>query len=239
MLANNSRRPENQCQIRALENAAHRCSSSLAGKTVWAAIAALISVFMCVDLSAPGAVPLESDSYSINQYALTHSDPVAFSIGYPKGWTKSENTTVVSDNLGDLASFRDHELVCTFASPLDPIDTLTPRMFRIVTNYASITIFRSYSASAKEEAENFAAHIGRMSDEAKSLTPIRTKAGDPGYLLISDDETPNGHKLRSELFFHVGNKGHIRISICVMGTLLGMHERLQKLVLESLRFPGG
>jgi hypothetical protein len=116
------------------------------------AIAALISVFMCALLNAQGAVhgKLESDVYTITQFALTHSAPVAFSIGYPKGWTKSDNATAVSDNLGDLASFRDPEVVCTFTSPLDPLDPsvpFSPRTIRIITNYASITVFRAYGAT--------------------------------------------------------------------------------------------
>ena len=119
---------------------------NISPNTMRTAVAALISVFMCALLNAQGAVHpiLESEVYTIEQSALRHSAAVAFSIGYPKGWTKSENTTVVSDNLGDLASVRDHEL---------------------------------------------------------------------------------------------GSKGHIRISIDSMGTFLGMHESLQNLVLESLRFP--
>ena len=206
------------------------------------AIAVLISVFMCALLNALGAVPakLESDLYTITQSAPTHSDPVAFSIGYPKGWTKSDNTTVASDNLGDLASVRDHELVCTLTSPLDlsnPHTTIAA--IAVITNYASIHIFRAYGANAKEEAEGLAAHIRKMSDEVRSLTSIRTKAGDSGYLVISDDEIPAGHRLRSDFFFSVGSKGHIHISIYAMGTFLGMHESLQILVLESLRFPQG
>lgn len=204
--------------------------------------AAWISVFMCVLLNALGAIhpDLESEVYTIEQSAPTHSDPVAFSIGYPKGWTKSENSTVASDNLGDLASFRDHELVCIFTSPLDlstPHTTIASTA--LITNYASIDIFRACGATAKEEAEDLAAHIRKMSDEVRSLTSIRTKAGGSGYLLISDDEIPTGHRLRSDFFFRVGSKGHIHISIYVMGTFLGMHESLQKLVLESLRFPQG
>ncbi len=52
-----------------------------------AGIAALSSVFTGVLLTAQEAIhpKLESDVYTIEQSALTHSDPVAFSIGYPKG----------------------------------------------------------------------------------------------------------------------------------------------------------
>ena len=208
--------------------------------TMRTAVAALISVFMCALLNVQGAVHpiLESEVYTIEQSALRHSDAVAFSIGYPKGWTKSENTTVVSDNLGDLASVRDHELVCRFMSPIAPLDpSAPPRTIIIITNYASITIFRAYGATAKEEAEDLAGRLRKMGDEVKSLAPIKTKAGDSGYLLISDDEAPGGHRLKSDFFFCVGSKGHIRISIDSMGTFLGMQESLQSLVLESFRFP--
>lgn len=212
----------------------------LAEITMRTGIAALISIFMCALLSAQGAVQpaFQSEIYTINQSA-PHSDPVAFSIGYPRGWTKSENTTMASDNLGDLASPRDHELVCAFMSPLDPLASLDPRTIRIITNYASITIFRGYSASAKDEAEHLAASRRRMGDEVQRVIPVKTRAGDTGYLLMSSDEIPQGHRLSSEFFFHVGSKGNIRISIYASGTFLELHETLQKLVLESLRFPGG
>ena len=215
-------------------------SVSVSRNTMRIAVAALTSVFMCALLNVQGAVHsiLEPEVYTIEQSALRHSAAVAFSIGYPKGWTKSENTTVVSDNLGDLASVRDHELVCRFMSPIAPLDpSAPPRTMIIITNYASITIFRAYGATAKEEAEDLAGRLRKIGDEVKRLAPVKTKAGDSGYLLISDDEAPGGHRLKSDFFFRVGSKGHIRISIDSMGTFLGMQESLQNLVLESLRFP--
>jgi hypothetical protein len=198
-------------------------------------VAALMSFWVPALLNAQGAVHvgLEPEVYAINQSA-PHSAPVAFSIGYPKGWTKWENTTVGSDNLGDLASPRDDELVCRFETPLNqplPSDT---RTIITVTNYASITIFRGHGGTAKEEAEDFARRIG---NELLSLGPVKTVTGDTGYLLMCSDDIALGHRLRSDLFFHVGRKGHIRISIVVMGTCLGMRESLQNLVLGSLQFP--
>jgi hypothetical protein len=205
------------------------------------AIVALMSVLVGALLNAQSAVHpgLESDVYVINQYALTHSDPVAFSLGYPKGWTKSEDTAVGSDNLGDLASPRDHEIVCTFTSPLDTFEPFAPHTIRVVTNYASITIFRAYGPTAKEEAQDLAARLRKMGDEVQNLAPVKTSAGDIGYLLMSSDETPQGHRLRSELFFHIGSKGNIRISIYSSGTFRNLHESLQNLVLKSLRFHEG
>jgi hypothetical protein len=187
-------------------------------------------------LNAQGVVhpKLESEVYTINQHALTHSAPVAFSIRYRKGWTKAEDNI---PGVGDI-SVRDGEVVCSFTAPLDywaPLDHWVPPA--VVTNYAFMTIFRTYRATAKEAAEYLAVRLRK--DEVKSLSSIKTKAGDDGYLLICDEETPNGHRLRSEFFFGVGSKGHIQISIYVMGTFLGMHESPQNLVLESLRFPGG
>ncbi len=210
----------------------------LAENSMRIAIAVLISFSMGALLNSHGAVHagLESEIYEINQSA-PHSDPVAFSVGYPKGWTKSENKTLGSDNLGDLASLRDGEIVCTFTSPLDLTVPPDPRAITTVTNYASITIFRGYGASAKEEAEDLAGRLGKMGDEVQSLGPAKTRGGDTGCLLMSSDDEPQGHRLRSELFFYVGRKGHIRISIYVKGTFLGMRESLQNLVLESLRFP--
>jgi hypothetical protein len=202
------------------------------------AITAFMSVYIGALLNTHGAVHpnLESEVYAINQSA-PHSAPVAFSIDYPKGWTKSENTAVGSDNLGDLATPRDQEIVCTFTSPLDPGPPSTPHTIRIVTNYASITIFRAYGATAKEEAQDLAARLSKMGDELQSLASVVTTAGDTGYLLMSGDDIPGGRRLRSEFIFHVGPRGHIRISIYVMGRFIGMRESLQNLVLESLRFP--
>jgi hypothetical protein len=193
-------------------------------------ISAFISIVICMSVSGQEKLPgkLEAEGYTINESALPGSAPVAFSIGYPKGWTKAENTTPFMEG---GTSVEAHQVVCSFTTPFDSAG--------IQTNYAFMTIFRAYGASAREEAEHLAARMRKMSDEVRSLTPIRTKAGDSGYLLIAGDEAPNGHRLRSEFFFRVGSKGHIQISIYVMGTFLGMRESLQNLVLESLRFPQG
>ncbi len=180
---------------------------------------------------------LESEVYTINESTLPMgSASVAFSIGYPKGWTKSENTTPFSEGPA-RPILKSTKWLKTFTSPLDLTVPPDPRTITTVTNCASIIIFRSLGASAKEEAEDLAGRVRKMGDEVQSLGPARTTGGDTGYLLMSSDDIPQGHRLRSELFFHVGRKGHIRISIYVQGTFLGMRETLQNLVLESLRFP--
>jgi hypothetical protein len=198
-------------------------------------ISAFIFIVLCTSVSGQETLhrKLESEAYTINESTVQGSPPVAFSIGYPKGWTKAENTAPFFEG---VTSVEIHQVVCTFTSPLDPIDPSAPRT-GIVTNCASITIFRAYGATAKEEAEDLAARVRKMGDEIQSLAPVKTGSSEPGYLLMSSDDTPLGHRLRSEFFFCIGRKGHIRISIYVMGTFLGMRENLQNLVLESLRFP--
>lgn len=210
----------------------------LAQNTMGIVAAAFMSVVAGSFLRAAAPVDAgrESQVYSINQSA-PHSSPVAFSVSYPKGWTMWENKVVLSDNLGDLASPIDPELVCKFESPLDHAPPADPRTIIMVTNYASITVFRGHGATAKAEAEDLAGRLRKMGDEVQDLVSTKTAAGDAGYLLMCTDDTPRGHRLRSELFFNIGSKGHIRISIYVMGTFLGMRESLQNLVLESLRFP--
>jgi hypothetical protein len=196
---------------------------------------AMTLVFVCVLRSGQGGVApkLESQVYTINQSAPMHSAPIAFSIGYPNGWTKSENVTpfVVNANVIDQASVVDHQLVCQFTTPSD-----SPG---IQTNSARMIIFRAYGASAKEEAEDLAGRLARVSSEVKSLAPVKTKAGDSGYLLISEEETFAGRRFRSDFFFHVGKKGNIQITIYARGRFHEFRETLQNLVLESLRFLEG
>lgn len=159
--------------------------------------------------------------YTIAQAAISHSRPVSFSIGYPNGWTKSDwNRTQPGDLL-----ILDDEMVCGFHSPRSD-------------DWADITILRASDGTAQEEAEALARHARQnfSTYSQKRLVSIKTKAGDAGYLVAFEGHFDRGNVLVSDLFFHVGAKGAIRISIMTRAEDSALHESLQKLVLETLHF---
>jgi hypothetical protein len=83
-------------------------------------ISAFISIVICMSVSGQETLhgKLQSEVYTINESALPGSAPVAFSIGYPKGWTKEQNTTPFMQG---ATSVEAHQVVCTFTTPFDSI----------------------------------------------------------------------------------------------------------------------
>ncbi len=160
--------------------------------------------------------------YTIAQAAISHSRPVSFSIGYPNGWTKSDYNRIQPGGLHIV----DDEMVCGFHSPSQ------------LSDWAGITIFRASDGTAQEEAEAVASRACQQFStySQKRFDPIKTKAGNAGYLVTFGAHFEKGDALFSDLFFHVGAKGAIRISIMTRAEDSALLESLQKLVLETLHF---
>jgi hypothetical protein len=186
-------------------------------------IAACIFIFVCTSISGQETAQV----YGVSQFAITHSHPVAFSIAYPKGWTKVEPSGPVGT--GDTA-VTGTDIICFFSTPLETLPGW------VITNWGMMTILHAYSTTAKEDADQFAAGW-KGSCTINSLTAVKTKAGDSGYLVMSDDEERG--ILRYDFSFHVGKKGNIRISISLKGKATELNESLRNLVLETLRFSAG
>jgi hypothetical protein len=182
-----------------------------------------IEMLAALMLSASSsAEPKDYEVYTLRQSSISHSQPVSFSVGYPVGWTKTESG---KPQTGELLTL-DPQPVCTFWS-----DAAT-------TNRASVTIFRALGGSAQEDAEHFASAVRQRSITyaQKRIAPIKTEAGDAGYLVVFEAHFEMGNAFLTDLFFHVGAKGALRISIMTRAEDATLHDRLQKLVLQTLQF---
>ena len=177
-----------------------------------------------IDIRIKTAQVKDYQVYRVAQAAISHSRPVSFSVGYPNGWTLSDYNRTQP---GDL-HVPDDEIVCAFHSPPSH-------------DWADITIWRASDGTAQEEAEAFARDVRQnfSTYSQKRFDPIKTKAGDAGYLVAFEGHFDTGNLLVSDLFFHVGAKGAIRISIMTRAQDSTLHESLQKLVLETLHFRNG
>ena len=165
---------------------------------------------------------LEWATYTIKQTNFEHAYPVAFSMGYPKGWTTAEGISIAGPEAFKTTSPRN---ICVFSAPAG------------ASQSGVIWIFRTdYGSTAKKDAEDFVRGFKKGFNPEPTLTEVKTKAGDSGYLAVRDDERASGHHVfYYDFFFHVGKKGHIRISI----TSGELHESLAQLVLSTLRFDEG
>jgi len=186
----------------------------------------LLSMSMRAQVKSSGTA--EPELYTIKQSALAHSRPVSFSVGYPKGWRVSEaGPPQVGESL-----IMDDEPVCSFSPrPSRSSDNLLAPVER-----SEIIIWRTGGATAKAEAEKFAAALRQRSNTQRDLSPIKTEAGDSGYVVVSEPNLEKGHWISSDLFFQAGAKGAIRISITTRAEDSDMRENWQRLVLKTLRF---
>jgi hypothetical protein len=153
---------------------------------------------------------------------------VSFSIGVLNGWEKSETGRPQIDELLTL----DDALVCSFC-PARASDNL---MFQKL-DHARMMVWRSSrNTTAKQEAKRFAASIVSGVYRQEVVSPITTKAGDHGYLLVMRVNFEKGSALVSDFFFHAGAKGALRISIRTPAADAQLFEQLQNLLLQTLRF---
>jgi len=196
-----------------------------------------IATILILSVSSPAQLnspPADSEVFTIKQSAISHSRPVSFSIGYPIDWQMFEPGS--HHPVGELLT-ADDELVCSFC----PGPTALTVAHLTAPNLAHIIIWRSDRSTAKEEAERFAASVRQRSGSYTNdlFSPITTKAGDHGYLVVSRVDSEQEHALLSDFFFHVGAKGAIRISIRTSVGDSQLFENLQNLVLQTLRFSDG
>jgi hypothetical protein len=183
-------------------------------------VAAILLLFTSLHGQVKAPSRLEAENCTINEFAITHAFPVSFSIGYPKGWRRSDNSSPENSGLA-----HDAGPVCAFYSNTVPPDE------------ARIIIWRTTETAAKECAEKYAeATRKRYGEHQKVLAPIKTKAGESGYVVVFEKDIGNERLLLSDFFFHAGKRGAIRISIIVRAEDSDLREKLQDLVLQTLCF---
>jgi hypothetical protein len=193
-------------------------------------------------------------TFSINQNPVPANAVVSFSIGYPQGWKVMQTGWWCEDIYFDHAvPPAPTEMVCAFSQP----SSANP------TNLTMFAIFDSHGRPAKDAAESFARNMKDC-----TLSPVKTAAGDSGWLLesrcdfkiwgpISESElnelkrgglsvrlipasaTSTVEKIiEQQYFFHSGSKGSIRVQIMTPAWDSVLRARLDQLVLQTLRFGG-
>ena len=185
----------------------------------------LLIMFSAVFITATAqTLALESDVFSINQFAISHSSPVSFSIGYPKGWRVTQDS---SPQLGGFIT-TDGIWICTF----------WPTNYSS-TNWTTFTIWRSGGATTKEAAESFLASTRKDGIYTeKGLSSVRTSAGDSGCLVECEANINGVRVIAHDFFFHSGNKGAIRILIVTPAADSSWRSELDQMVSQTLRFDG-
>jgi hypothetical protein len=152
-------------------------------------LAILACIIVCVSHSGRA---LETEDYKINQSSVSHSKPVAFSISFPKGWTKIETSRPPQ---GEFLTV-DDEHICSFWSKTS------------ISNWASIDVWRSSGMTAGDERERFAKSVLQQNSaySHKTLKAIKTKQGDEGFVAVFEANFKQGEATLSNYFFHVGTK---------------------------------
>jgi hypothetical protein len=89
---------------------------------------------------------LEFDVFSINKPSVPPTALVSFAIGYPKGWGVTQDPMQQQQDIYfDVVTRDPGPWICTFWPT-----NVSP------TNFANFTIWRSYGATAKDAANQFA-----------------------------------------------------------------------------------
>lgn len=194
---------------------------------------------------------LDWNTFSINQNPVPANTVVSFSIGYPQGW-KAMQTGWWREDI-----YFDHpvppapsEMVCAFSQPPSTAN---------LTNLTVFAIFYNHDRPAREAAESFARNT-----KDYTLSPVKTAAGDSGWLLESKHDIDIGGPINEsefkssglsvhlipasnstvekvieqQYFFHSGSKGSIRIDIMTPEWNSDLRSQLDKLVLQTLSFSG-
>lgn len=161
--------------------------------------------------------------YRVRQFAIAHLRPVSFSVGYPKGWA------IIYEGLPPIGEYftMDKSSICAFWSKSGG------------PNRPMIDVSRAPEGTAEDEANRFAALLCRGQNDCiqRSASPVRTSAGDTGYLVVLEETSKARHVVESDYFFHVRSNGAIHISITTEAKAVEVREQLQNLVLKTLRFP--
>ena len=199
---------------------------------------------------------LDWDTLSVNQNPIPAEATVSFSIGYPKGWMAIQNYSqewqdIYFDVPTSSSNYDPLHVICSFSEPATNV---------LKHGFTSCTIFLSGGATAEKAAENF--FNDKRSATAytqKGLSPIKTNAGDSGWLVESKgslslfpfvmtntsqiisfmkSKTPGDDVpvIYHDFFFHAGTKGAIRIQIMTQAANPAWREELDQLVLQTLRF---
>lgn len=141
-------------------------------------IGALIVMAMAAQMQA-----MDWDILSVNENPDAEAT-VSFSIGYPKGWLVSQDYRQerqdIYDDIVVPAGLHQPAWICSFSQPS------TTDAFK-EQGYTAYQIWPSTGASAKDAAEAFFNDKRTATAYTqKSIAPIKTRAGDLGWLVESE-----------------------------------------------------
>lgn len=118
---------------------------------------------------------LDWNVFSINQNPVPATAVVSFSIGYPNGWQAMQNSSWRQDIYNDIVTpLPGCGIICNFWQHPSSAN---------LTNWTNFVIFRSSGKTARDAAESLARNMRDYTE--KSLSPVKTAAGDSGWLLES------------------------------------------------------
>ena len=168
----------------------------------------------------------EFDTFLIQQFGITHTSPVSFSVGYPKGWKVTRDETPSS---GEVV-IMDREWIAQFWQT---------NYSDVETNPITFTLFRAHGRTAKEEAEHLLTSIKRLGlYRERSLTEVKTMSGDTGYLLECEGTFKGVQIITHDFFFHSEKAGCVRVLIGTRAEKVSWRSEMDSLVLDTFRFYG-
>jgi hypothetical protein len=145
----------------------------------------IVTIIVAVIAMAAQTQALDWDTLSVNQNPVPPQATVSFSIGYPKGWHVfqdygQETCDIYFDVPVPVEPNGLNGLICSFNQPATT-NTLKEQGF------VSYSIWASGGATAKEAAEKFFTDKRTASAYTqKSLKPVNSRAGEPGWLVEND-----------------------------------------------------
>ena len=167
---------------------------------------------------------MEFETFSTKQFTITHTSPVSFSVGYPKGWKVTQDDRPSS---GEFVT-ADHEWIAQFWQ--------TNRA-DFQTNGTTFTLFRAHGATAKQEAESFLASVTKRGIyKERSLAEVKTASGETGYLLECEATLQGVKEISHDFFFHSEKGGCVRILVVTRAENESWRSELDSLVLNTFRY---
>ena len=167
---------------------------------------------------------MEFETFSTKQFTITHTSPVSFSVGYPKGWKVTQDDRPSS---GEFVT-ADHEWIAQFWQ--------TNRA-DFQTNGTTFTLFRAHGATAKQEAESFLASVTKRGIyKERSLAEVKTASGETGYLLECEATLQGVKEISHDFFFHSEKGGCVRILVVTRAGNASWRSELDSLVLNTFRY---
>ena len=125
---------------------------------------------------------MDWDTFCVNGNPVPHQATVSFFIGYPKGWLAFQDHSQGWHDIysGIVIAPCNPGPICSFGQPATT-NTLKEQ------EHVLYTVWPSGGATAKEAAETFFNDKrGAAGYAHKSIKPVKTRAGDSGWLVESD-----------------------------------------------------